>query len=285
MRILITNDDGFLSPGLLLLYRAISTLRDVKVDVVVPEKPQSAGGLAVTLHKPLRVRRVSISGVDMYIVSGKPCDAVIFAFKYLSDRYDLVASGINIGENTSLQAILASGTIAPCIYASLMYNVPTVAFSINTTSIDNISDRSRRLIAALVAETVKFILEHRPYPEPLDVVSVNFPEEIRDDSRVVLCDVSNYKFIHDMLRQVDPRGLDYYWVHGYLVVKPDMKLDTTSLYIGNNIVITGLTFRRVSILREYSQAQIKSAVKYLEDLTTHLDEVLRSSLSSTDNLV
>ncbi len=285
MRILITNDDGFLSPGLMLLYKALMLLGDIKIDVVVPEKPQSAGGLAITLHKPLRVKKVTLLGVEMYVISGKPCDAVVYAFTRLSDKYDLVVSGINLGENTSLQAILASGTIAPCVYASLMYRVPGLAFSVNSYSIHDLDSKTRRKIMHITAETARYVLEHGRYPDPLDVVSVNFPHVITDDSKVVLCDVAEYKFVHDVVRHVDPRGLDYYWIHGYFVLKPDLRLDASALHIVNEIVITGLTFRRMSILRDYDKDSVNRAISYLKDLVNYLNESMRSARALPNNLV
>jgi len=88
-RVLLTNDDGFLSPGLRLLYNAVSKIPGLEICIVVPEKPQSAGSLAVTLHKPIRIWRTEIDGVEMNVISGRPCDAVIYAFSFLGD-FDLV---------------------------------------------------------------------------------------------------------------------------------------------------------------------------------------------------
>ncbi len=276
MRILITNDDGFLSPGLALLYRALSSMSNVKIDVVAPEKPQSAGGLSITLHKPLRVRKVNMFGIDMYVISGKPCDAVVYALTHLSDRYDLIVSGINLGENTSLQAILASGTIAPCIYASLMYRIPGLALSANTYNIYDLDERTRRTVMTVSREAARYVIEQGGYPEPLDIVSINFPGRVTESTRVVLCDVSELKFIHDMLRHVDPRGLDYYWVHGHFLIKPDLSLDTASLYIENNVVVTGLTFRRVSLLSKHDESQIERALLYLRNLVSALNSLVMS---------
>src|SRR5579864_1907934 len=57
LRVLLTNDDGIASPGLLALARAIS--RVAAAFVVAPEHERSAASHAITLHKPLRATRVS----------------------------------------------------------------------------------------------------------------------------------------------------------------------------------------------------------------------------------
>jgi 5'/3'-nucleotidase SurE len=104
VRILVTNDDGVHSPGLRLLYQLVMGLGEV--DVVAPESPKSATGPDITLHKPLRMYEVDICGSRVVTTSSTPSDTVYLATLDLGRRYDLVLSGINLGDNTSLQVIL-----------------------------------------------------------------------------------------------------------------------------------------------------------------------------------
>src|SRR5205809_928928 len=98
-RILITNDDGVESRGLLTLRQALEPLGETTV--VAPDTNQSAVGHQKTLMRPLRVReRTLIDGSVAYSVDGSPTDAVSLAFLgYFGHGFDLVASGINYGAN------------------------------------------------------------------------------------------------------------------------------------------------------------------------------------------
>src|SRR5512147_1827289 len=111
MRILLSNDDGILAPGL-------SALRDVllelgEVAVVAPASVQSAAGHGITVGAPLAVRRVHIQGAFFgHAVEGRPADCVKLAITHLLDAPpDLVVSGMNDGANVSTN-VLYSGTVA-----------------------------------------------------------------------------------------------------------------------------------------------------------------------------
>jgi 5'-nucleotidase len=95
MKILCTNDDGYLSAGIGVLGRAASTLGSVTV--VAPDREQSATSNSLTLHHPLRARR---SPDGAWIVDGTPTDCVILALsELLPERPDVVLSGVNHGPN------------------------------------------------------------------------------------------------------------------------------------------------------------------------------------------
>jgi len=130
MRILISNDDGILAPGLAALYAAMADLGEVTV--VAPESPQSAAGHSITLQHPLVVRRLRVgSGAEAFegiSVDGRPADCVRLAIKnLLSAPPDLVLSGINAGANVGIN-VFYSGTVAAAAEAA-MFGIPAVAFS------------------------------------------------------------------------------------------------------------------------------------------------------------
>ena len=94
-RILVTNDDGYFSPGIEALAAALRPLGEVTV--VAPHVEASAVGHALTLRRPLRVEHI---GDRTYSVDGTPTDCVNIAIdEVLEGKPDLVVSGINKGLN------------------------------------------------------------------------------------------------------------------------------------------------------------------------------------------
>jgi 5'-nucleotidase len=112
--ILITNDDGIVAPGIKALVEVARQFGEVVV--VAPDAPQSGQGHAITLHKPLKLRKVSMwEGIEAYECSGTPVDCVKLAKNVLlkDKKIDLCLSGINHGANSSIN-ILYSGTCVRC---------------------------------------------------------------------------------------------------------------------------------------------------------------------------
>ncbi len=126
-RILVTNDDGVESRGLLALKQALEPIGDVTV--VAPDTNQSAVGHTKTLMRPLRVReRTLADGSLAYSVDGSPTDAVSLAFLgYFDHGFDLVAAGINYGANLG-DDITYSGTVSAAMEA-VINNCPAFAIS------------------------------------------------------------------------------------------------------------------------------------------------------------
>src|SRR5512141_792646 len=126
-RILVTNDDGIDSRGLLALKQALDPLGEVFV--LAPEINQSAVGHTKTFMRPLRVReRTLADGSVGWSVDGSPTDAVSLAFLgYFDVGFDLVASGINYGANLG-DDVTYSGTVSAAMEAVLS-NCPAIAIS------------------------------------------------------------------------------------------------------------------------------------------------------------
>lgn len=126
--ILLSNDDGILSPGLWALARELKSIASVVI--VAPDREQSAIGTAVTLRQPLRVHKINppVSGIDVYSVEGTPGDSVILALeKLVNHSIDIVISGINQGPNLG-DDVLISGTVAAALQGYLR-SLPSLAFS------------------------------------------------------------------------------------------------------------------------------------------------------------
>src|SRR5258705_341913 len=165
-KILITNDDGVESRGLLALKQALEPIGDTTV--VAPDTDQSAVGHQKTLMRPLRVReRTLADGSIAYSVDGSPTDAVSIAFLgYFGHGFDLVAAGINYGANLG-DDITYSGTVSAAMEA-VINNCP--AFAISQEYYEHPDFTLAGRAATIVARN---ILEHGLSPGEL--LNVNVP--------------------------------------------------------------------------------------------------------------
>lgn len=201
-KILVTNDDGIYSPGLRMLYEYVKDLGEVYV--VAPETPpKSASGLGITLHKPLRVSVMDLCGFKVYATSGTPSDTIYLAALEITGNVDLVLSGINIGDNTSMQVILSSGTLGAAFQAALL-GIPAIAYSVDVESGDELegNEELEPVLRAVVRESVMFVLRHG-MPRGVDVISINFPRTISRDIKVKLVRASKLKFSEKIDVRVD----------------------------------------------------------------------------------
>ena len=125
MKILISNDDGIFSPGLIALAEVASQFGDAMI--FAPDFEQSAVGHAITISRPLQYHRVKmLKGFEAYRVNGTPADCVAMGLFQLGGA-DLVLTGINLGSNLG-NDIWHSGTVAAAKEGVLL-GVPAVAFS------------------------------------------------------------------------------------------------------------------------------------------------------------
>ena len=127
-RILVTNDDGYRSKGIVMLAEALAPLGEVIV--VAPTEEASAVGHALTLKRPLRLEHIR---GNIYGVDGTPTDCVNIAITqlYQGQMPDLVVSGINKGWNLG-DDVTYSGTVAGALEAALL-GIPGLAVSLQRT--------------------------------------------------------------------------------------------------------------------------------------------------------
>ncbi len=162
-RILITNDDGAMAPGLSRLLKVLCPL--ARVTVVAPAHNQSAASSALTLDRALCVSR---EGTDFYTVDGTPADCVHVALTgLLSEKPDLIVAGINRGKNLG-EDIVYSGTLGAA-RAGYLFGVPSLAVSLVSDTWDNLPT------AAFVSERLVFALLHVP-ALPVVLFNVNVPD-------------------------------------------------------------------------------------------------------------
>ena len=205
-RILVTNDDGIESRGLLALKRALDPIGDVTV--VAPDTNQSAVGHQKTLMRPLRVReRTLADGSSGYSIDGSPTDCVSLAFLgFFEERFDLVASGINYGANLG-DDITYSGTVSAAMEA-VINNCP--AFAVSQEYVDDIDFALAAVASAIVARN---ILEHGL--KRGELLSVNVPGvAIEDCEGIEITRVGRRVYQDELIARVDPRGIPYYWLGG-----------------------------------------------------------------------
>lgn len=127
MKILLTNDDGYLAPGIYHLARELEKYHEVTI--VAPETEHSGKSHSITLWHPIFVKKEEIEGLKgpVYSVSGTPADCVRVALDHIIKDPDVVFSGCNLGYNAGMD-ILYSGTVSAAIEANV-YNKTAVAVS------------------------------------------------------------------------------------------------------------------------------------------------------------
>ena len=205
-RILVTNDDGIESRGLLALKQSLEPLGDVYL--LAPETNQSAVGHTKTFMRPLRVReRTLADGTIGYSVDGSPTDAVSLAFLgYFDIGFDLVASGINYGANLG-DDITYSGTVSAAMEA-VISAVP--AFAISQEYYEHPDFTLAAQIAYVAAVN---ILENGLAPGEL--ININVPAITVAESRgVEVTRMGKRVYQDELIERLDPRGTPYYWIGG-----------------------------------------------------------------------
>ncbi|MFC1918851.1 5'/3'-nucleotidase SurE [Chloroflexota bacterium] len=151
MKILLTNDDGIFAEG---LWQLADELRSIaQVVIAAPDREQSAAGTAVTLSRPLRVRKIKplVPEVEAYSIEGTPSDSVILALEKLTENgIDLVISGPNQGFNLG-NDVLISGTVGAALQGYLR-GYSALAISIPQTENPNLQSVGK--LAALLAKKI-----------------------------------------------------------------------------------------------------------------------------------
>ena len=200
MRILLSNDDGYLAPGLAALHGALKPLGDITV--MAPEQNCSGASNSLTLARPLSVLR---SANGFYYVNGTPTDSVHIALTgMLDDKPDLVVSGINNGQNVG-EDTLYSGTVAAAT-EGVMFGVPAIAFSLVDKGWAHLEDAAR-----VAFDVVEQFLTNPLAGHPL--LNVNIPNLPYDDMRG--WEVTRLGKRHPsqpVIRQTNPRGEPIYWI-------------------------------------------------------------------------
>jgi 5'-nucleotidase len=203
MRILVTNDDGYLATGIQVLAEAAHALGEVVV--VAPDREQSATSHSLTLHHPLRVRTPS-DGV--HVVDGTPTDCVVLALgELLPEKPDFVLSGINHGANLG-DDVLYSGTVAAAMESTIL-GIPSVAVSFTGQEPTAITPWGP-VLATLLGK----LLERSDFPAET-LLNINLPAIAPDDLKGVrITTLGRRAYVGSLTRALDPNGKEYFWIGG-----------------------------------------------------------------------
>jgi 5'-nucleotidase len=210
MHILVSNDDGYLAPGLLALVNSLRQL-GVKITVIAPEQNHSGASNSLTLSRPLSIHRVAGGERDGFLfINGTPTDCVHIAMTgFLDEKPDLVVSGINQGENMG-EDVLYSGTVAAAV-EGVMFGVPGIAFSQVDRGWARLEDAAK-----VAVDVVKHAIESGLQigdAVHATLLNVNLPNHSYEELqgwRVTR--LGNRHHSQPVIKQQSPRGDSIYWI-------------------------------------------------------------------------
>ena len=204
--ILVTNDDGVHSPGLISLFDAMKNLGDAYV--IAPDRERSAVSHALTLHRPLRVEEI---GERIFSVNGTPTDCVAVGIsKILPEKPAFVVSGVNRGGNLG-DDVTYSGTVSAAM-ESIIMGIPAFAVSLVTrkqrSSSFNFDTASR-----VALQIGGYVLENSlPYDT---LLNVNVPDvSFKDLTGMKLTRQGKRIYDGSIHETLDPHGEKHYWIGG-----------------------------------------------------------------------
>lgn len=250
MKILITNDDGVNSSGIMAAKKAVHDLG--QIEVVAPATQQSGIGHALTLFEPIRVTSITLAdGGDAFSVSGTPTDAVIIGiFEITNKKPDLVISGINVGENLGMSELTTSGTIGAAIEAAV-HGVPAISVSLQVTRgdikfHDGHVDLDFSHAQTITRRVTKMVIK-KGLPKGVDFLNLNIPSSPANDNiRLTPLGKRMYK-IH-IKKRLDPRGRPYYWIDGDPIENDDAGTDVHVLRKEKCATLTPISLNSTSNL-------------------------------------
>ncbi|WP_317205758.1 5'/3'-nucleotidase SurE [Janthinobacterium sp.] len=199
MRILISNDDGYLAPGIAALAEALACIADIVV--VAPDSNRSGASNSLSLDRPLSVQRAANG---FYFVNGTPTDCVHVALTgMLIERPDLVVSGINNGANMG-DDTLYSGTVAAAT-EGFLFGIPALAFSQVNYGWAHLDAAAR-----VARDIVQRRFEALQQPYLLNVNIPNLPYE--QIGAAVATRLGRRHSAEPVIKALDPRGREIFWI-------------------------------------------------------------------------
>lgn len=200
MKILISNDDGYMAKGIRTLARSLAGLGDITV--VAPDRNRSGASNSLTLENPLRL---DLMDDGVYRVEGTPTDCVHLAITgLLEDEPDMVVSGINAGANLG-DDVLYSGTVAAAMEGRFL-GLPAIAISL--TSFEGKHYETAGWVAQQLVERLKLV------SLPADtILNVNVPDlPIEEITGFETTRLGHRHRAEPVIREFDPRGRPMFWI-------------------------------------------------------------------------
>jgi len=240
MRILVSNDDGIFSPGLVALAEVAAQFGEVLI--FAPDFEQSAMGHAITIQRPLQYHRVKmLKGFEAYRVNGTPADCVAMGLFHWGGA-DLVLSGINLGSNLG-NDIWHSGTVAAAKQA-VLFGTQAVAFS----QVINGEEPDYEKQKPYISDVIHMLTNGQDQPR---LVNVNLPK-----------DPHGIRWTHQSVRAYngkvvggqDPMGRKHYWFSAIPLSEPDENSDRWAVEKG----LVSLTPLRLNLTDDAWLAKLQS---------------------------
>ncbi len=200
MKILISNDDGYMAPGIHVLAESLAEIGDITV--VAPDRNRSGASNSLTLENPLRLDRLE-NGI--YRVEGTPTDCVHLAITgLLEEEPDMVVSGINSGANLG-DDVLYSGTVAAAMEGRFL-GLPAIAISLNSF------EGKHYETAGWAAQQLVKRLQSTALPADT-ILNVNVPDvPISEITGFETTRLGHRHKAEPIIKEADPRGRPMYWI-------------------------------------------------------------------------
>jgi 5'-nucleotidase len=262
VRVLISNDDGVYADGIWVLAQQISKIAEVSI--VAPDREQSAVGTSVSLRKAIRAQVITprYPGIKSYSVEGTPSDSVIIGLgKIITEKIDLVISGINQGSNMG-EDVLISGTVGAALSAYLR-GFPAMAVSCfhdrwGTDYLKNVAMFVNLLVKRLGAA---------PIPKNL-FLNVNMPDLPMDEVKgVKITSLAHRSHVNTVEEGHDGKKAYYLLTRESVNHQADKRTDIGAASQGN-----------ISITPLHLFLNDRLPVSWLEKLTSGLLEEFKATL-------
>lgn len=201
MRILISNDDGYMAPGLHSLAEALAEIAEIVV--VAPDRDRSGASNSLSLTQPIRTNTLP-NGVIR--VEGTPTDCVHLALTgMIDDKIDMVVSGINAGANMG-DDVIYSGTVAAATEGRCL-GLPAIAISMATHNPQHNATGAR-----IACELVQRLQHHNPFSKTT-ILNVNVPDLPYAELQGIRSTRLGYRHTAEpAIEAKDPRGRPLYWI-------------------------------------------------------------------------
>lgn len=259
MKILLTNDDGIMAPGLWAVAEKLYAF--ARVLVVAPDREKSGIGTSVSLHRPLRIKKVKplIGEIEAYTVEGTPGDCVILALEVLStdEKIDLVISGINEGSNIG-HDIFISGTVGAALHG-FFHGIPS--FAISVASLENLNFELASMVSVVVASS---LAKTQGLNDKRFVININLPNLPREEIKGVEITRIGRRSYTETVREENNGRARYYWI----------KRGKEVSEIESGTDIEAIKNHKISITSIFSNMSPETLQSYLKSLRAGISEEL-----------
>lgn len=261
MNILVTNDDGYDSIGIITMARYLLDAGH-NVTLVAPDRERSGCGHAMTIGEPVELKRADISlasdRLSAWACSGTPTDCVILAFDVIDKDIELVVSGINQGPNLA-DDITYSGTACAAM-EGVIFNVPSIAISLDMDSQDKIRHNET------AAETVISILEwmnKKPMPKGI-FFNVNVPNVSLSELRGITVTKKGVRRYVDKIRGADSENGSRAFLIGGRI--EDVMTEGTDVWaVAHGFASITPVHLEMTSFKDYEEAKLSNMEAYIAD--------------------